>query len=81
MVKDTGSKYFDTAYFVMRSDLNSGISETEMINEAGRMIEGCITDSGVPMQKRTDYGLKPLVFVFAAVALLSVSVAVIAAVL
>ena len=81
MVKDTGSKYFDTAYFVMRSDLDAKVNETDMINEAGRMIEGCITDRGAALQKRSGYGIKPLVIVSAAIAVLSVSAAVIAAVL
>ena len=40
MVKDTGSKYFDSAYFVLRNDLPPLSGENDMINEARRMIEG-----------------------------------------
>ncbi len=40
MVKDTGSEYFDSAYFVLRADLPAFCKESDMITEARRMIEG-----------------------------------------
>lgn len=81
MVKDTGSKYFDTAYFVMRSDLAANITETDMINEAGRMIDSCMTERSVTQPKRTGSKLRSVAIVSAAVAILSVFVGIIAVLL
>ena len=41
MVKDTGSKYFDSAYFVIKHDLPSSSLESDMLAEAHRMIDAC----------------------------------------
>lgn len=41
MVKDTGSKYFDSAYFVIKHDLPKGSRESDMLAEAHRMIDAC----------------------------------------
>ncbi len=39
-MKNTGSKHFDEAYFVLKSDIEkTGISCNEMIDEANRIIE------------------------------------------
>lgn len=38
MVKDTGSRYFDSAYFVLRHDLPKDSRESDMLAEAHRMI-------------------------------------------
>ena len=38
MVKDTNSKYFDSAYFVLRNDLEPSAKDSEMMSEARRMI-------------------------------------------
>ena len=38
MVKDPGSRYFDTAYFVVKSDLPKSTKSTDMLTEAHRMI-------------------------------------------
>ncbi len=39
MVKDTGSRYFDCAYFVLKHDLPESSSESDMLAEAHRMID------------------------------------------
>ena len=41
MVKETGSRYFDSAYFVLRSDLPPSCRDTDMLAEARRMIAAC----------------------------------------
>ncbi len=44
MVKDTGSRYFDSAYFVLRHDLPENSRESDMLAEAHRMISAYIPD-------------------------------------
>lgn len=44
MVKDTGSRYFDCAYFVLRHDLPQNSRESDMLAEAHRMIDAYIPD-------------------------------------
>ena len=39
MVKDTGSQYFDSAYFVIKSDLPKSCKDSDMLSEAHRMID------------------------------------------
>ncbi len=39
MVKDTGSPYFDSAYFVLKCDLPASGRDTDIIAEAKRMID------------------------------------------
>ena len=41
MVKDTGSRYFDSAYFVIKHDLPQNSRESDMLAEAHRMINAC----------------------------------------
>ncbi len=41
MVRDTGSKYFDSAYFVIKHDLPENPRESDMLAEAHRMIDAC----------------------------------------
>ena len=45
MVRETKSPYFDTAYFVLRSDLPSSAGEHDMMKEAYRMIDACHPDA------------------------------------
>ena len=37
-VKDTGSKYIDSAYFILKSDLPHNICDRDMLREAERLI-------------------------------------------
>ena len=39
MVKDTGSPYFDSAYFVIKSGIPSSCRDSDMLTEAHKMIE------------------------------------------
>ena len=39
MVKDTGSRYFDSAYFVIKSDLPSSCKDSDMLLEAHKLID------------------------------------------
>ena len=41
VIKDTGSRYFDTAYFVLKRDLPESGSDTDMLAEANRMLDSC----------------------------------------
>ncbi len=41
MVKDTKSRCFDAAYFVLKGDLPQGTSEADMLSEANRVIDAC----------------------------------------
>ncbi len=45
VIKDTGSRYFDRAYFVLRSDIEEDgtIGKSEMVKEAVRIV-----DEGLP---------------------------------
>ncbi len=64
MVKDTGSEYFDSAYFVLRSDLPAFCKESDMIAEARRMIEGAdqCPPAAVPPKKTTKHNAVGIVF-------------------
>ncbi len=46
MVKETGSRYFDSAYFVLRCDLPNSSREADMVAEAQRMIAAY--EPGIP---------------------------------
>lgn len=37
-VKDTGSKYIDSAYFILKSDLPQNVCDRDMLREAERLI-------------------------------------------
>lgn len=39
MVKDTESPYFDSAYFVIKSDISATHRESDILTEANRMLE------------------------------------------
>lgn len=39
MVKDTESPYFDSAYFVIKSDIAATHRESDILTEANRMLE------------------------------------------
>ncbi len=39
MVKDTGSRYFDSAYFVIKSDIPPSCKDSDMLSEAHKMID------------------------------------------
>ena len=39
MVKDTESPYFDSAYFVIKSDISTAHRESDILTEANRMLE------------------------------------------
>ena len=39
MVKDTGSRYFDSAYFVIKSDVPPSCKDSDMLTEAHKMID------------------------------------------
>ena len=67
MVKDTGSKYFEGAYFVLRSELPGSVRESEMISEAQRMI-GSYAEHPVGISYKANKTRKPYI---AAIMLLS----------
>lgn len=41
MVKDTKNPCIDTAYFVLKNDAPSGVTQTDMLTEAARMLDAC----------------------------------------
>ena len=45
MVKDTGSQFFDSAYFVIKSDLPPSARDSDMLAEAHRMIDACVPEA------------------------------------
>ena len=49
MVKDTGSPYFDSAYFVIKSDIPASCKNSDMLTEAHKMIDAYSKNE----QKRT----------------------------
>ena len=58
-LKNTGSKLFDEAYFIIRDSINlDGISDGDMIDEANRIIDECIGEN----EKKT--GVRSIVFRF-----------------
>lgn len=58
MVKDTGSRYFDSAYFVIKHDLPQGAHESDMLAEAHRMIDACEIKEN-SLTKAEDFPAKP----------------------
>ena len=60
-VKDTGSKYIDSAYFILKSDLPHNVCDRDMLREAERLIgsdaaprEASATDTAQPKKPRCD---------------------------
>ncbi len=47
VIRETGSPYFDAAYFVLRCDLPKSAKDSDMMTEAHRMIENCSPRSEV----------------------------------
>ncbi|MCI8388837.1 MAG: hypothetical protein HFE63_10300 [Clostridiales bacterium] len=41
VVNQTGSKYFDSAYFILKGELPRGSSEHDMMKEAQNIVDGC----------------------------------------
>lgn len=59
MVKDTGSRYFDSAYFVIKSNLPPSAHDSDMLSEAHRMIEAYSAQSGNDVQHLRTSALTP----------------------
>lgn len=55
-VKDTGSKYIDSAYFILKDDLPTGYSDRDMLREAERII-----NSDVNKNSTTEPNVPPMV--------------------
>ena len=45
-LKSTGSEVFDEAYFVVRDEALSNIGECDMVKEANRILDECISLDG-----------------------------------
>jgi len=58
MVKDTGSRYFEGAYFVLRSEIADSVRESEMISEAEQIIGSC-TDMPIGIARKAKSSNKP----------------------
>lgn len=65
MIKETGSRYFDSAYFVLRCDLPTACRESDMLAEARRMIAAYDAQTEIPdnTQKKRAHGLVPWLIV------------------
>lgn len=72
VIKETGSPYFDCAYFVLRCDLPDTAKESDMLKEAGRLIGNCVppfqntSDSSSDTIKKTEPTLKKRAFILIA---------------
>ncbi len=83
MVKDTGSQYFDSAYFVIKSDLPQSCKDSDMLSEAHRMIDAYTKENQIgqpqmlPHKKRSSTAVKCL---FAAIILLAAVLAAVIAI-
>ncbi len=64
MVKDTGSKYFEGAYFVIRSELADNVRESEMITEANNML-GSYTSIPTGIRSKSGNWKKPYIITIA----------------
>ena len=68
MVKDTGSRYFDSAYFVLKSDLPVTCRDSDMLSEARRMIAECADGSDAApkeiKKRRRDFLPRLVIVVF-----------------
>ncbi len=51
MVKDTKSKYFDAAYFVLKKDIPQACSSSDILSEANRIIDNCYNFDGIYPQQ------------------------------
>ena len=61
MVKDTGSPYFDSAYFVIKSDAPISCKDSDMLAEAHKMIDAYSKDEEIKttqQQNKQKVGLK-----------------------
>ncbi len=70
MIKDTKSGIFDEAYFVLKPSGGEGLSDSDMISEANRIIEANTTfggEYGICGKKRKKTAHRRLVFVSGAV--------------
>lgn len=47
LVKDTKSRYFDSAYFVIKGDLPEASTDSDMLAEAHRIIADCVAQMGL----------------------------------
>ncbi len=54
VIRETGSPYFDAAYFVLRCDLPKSAKDSDMMTEAHRMIENCSprAEAQIPAPKK-----------------------------
>lgn len=68
MVKDTNSLYFDSAYFVLKSDLPKSAGNSDMLAEAHRMIEAC--GVGSSSKKKNARHTVAIIAIFCAAALI-----------
>ncbi|MBQ9922032.1 MAG: hypothetical protein IJO52_07585 [Clostridia bacterium] len=75
MVKDTGSQYFDSAYFVIKSDLPQSCKDSDMLSEAHRMIDAYTKENQIGQPQIISHKKRSRTAVrcfFAAVILLAV---------
>ncbi len=59
MVKDTNSRYFESAYFVIKSDLQPSAKNTDMLSEAHRLIADYSSEIALQNSVSTNNNVQP----------------------
>ncbi len=59
MVKDTNSRYFESAYFVIKSDLPISAKNSDMLSEAHRLIADYSSEMALQSSSGTDNNVQP----------------------
>lgn len=62
-IRDTGSRYYEEAFFILRPDVPAGCSSADMIEEATRIAEESLR-SALPSKKRSRISKEALFFIF-----------------
>ncbi len=72
VVKNTGSKYFEEAHFIVKNSA-SDKSERDLVREAGRIVGAVLKESGVQSKPKSAFG-KAVTFILSFVAGIAVGI-------
>ncbi len=51
-LRDTGSRYFDSVYFILKSDLPPGLHESDMLRAAKSIVDGEVPEEPPRAEKK-----------------------------
>jgi len=63
MIKNTGSSYFDEAYFILKENYKKRVSEGDMLSEANRIVnDNIITYPSKPERKARRINIRSFLY-------------------